>query len=77
MVEIYKNEATNDPHKPTGRGRRPTYPFRDLAVGESFLTDVGIVKASAAANMHMKRHPGARFECDTQPDSRVRVKRVL
>jgi len=75
MKDIFQFEAPIKESKPRGRGRTPVYPFRDLEIGQSFLTSVSLSKISAACAMHMKRNAGIKLACETQPDSRIRVTR--
>lgn len=47
------------------RGRRESYPFYDMRIGDSFfIEDAQNVKnARSAAWVFSKRHPGVKFSC--------------
>lgn len=58
--------------------RRYKYPFRDLKVGDSFLTqNVPHAKIKSAIASHKKRYPETEFRTSTDPDTGgIRVHRV-
>lgn len=61
---------------PLPRGRKPIYPWKTIGIGECFITDAKITKVGAAASQFASRNPGYKFTCETQPDLRVKVKRI-
>lgn len=59
-------------------GRPPVYPWRDMAVGDSFAVPVPSGRGSAqrsAARLQAKRH-GGRYTCRTRVEDGVRVVRI-
>lgn len=58
---------------PIPRVRNPTYPFAEMAIGQSFFSRARQQSVGSAAAQHSKRHSrGCKFTCRTVTEDGVR-----
>lgn len=77
MYKIERGYPIPEAASRQGLGRRPLYPFADMAVGESISVPLPEKSRAADAAKHWAhRHPGWRFFCGADLKGGVRLWRT-